>query len=768
MPIDNNIQSNGEDNLPSMQRPSERSGKTAPLLAILLWTIVVMAGQHIRIELCRADDKGVDTATKEPWQISADRIDYDQILDEYLARGDVRITRQGRILTANSVRLNQKTGDALADGNVRLTSGSDVLTGSRLELNLNSETGVLSDGTVFISKNHLYLSGRKILKTGPQTYAAEHIKITSCDGPDPAWDITGQDFKVTIEGYGSAKNTALWAGKIPILYSPYLFFPVKLKRQSGLLMPEFGYSDRKGTQYQQPLYWAIDDSSDATFYSHYMSERGIRNGIEYRYVLDEQSMGAIFVEGFEDYKIDNGQDDTSRRWGYEDDNVLRENKDRYWFRMKHNQNLGMGVTAKLDLDVVSDQDYLHEFKSGYDGFDATQAYFAATFGRGLDDYNDPIRLNQLNLNRIWTQYSFNANLQWYDNVIKRRQGEDDNTLQQLPYISFDGVKGPLGSSPFYYDLTSSYTHFYRIKGTRGHRADLYPRVYYPFDFMKAVSIEPSVGLRQTAWQVDTWDSPSDHDRDTLYRSIYDFRVDLSTEFYRIFDFHVAGNDLLKHTITPEVVYEFIPEEDQSDYPEFDPLDRIEKTNLITYGFTNTFTSRASGSRDQDTNGYRYTEFLRFKLSQSFDINKHNEGDPEPFSNIMAELEMTPGRYVNVDSDAQWSVYDTRFESLNTSLTLWDLRGDRLTADYRYTRETSETSGDGVHSVRLWGEVKVDQKWALRAGIEENLYNHLEIERLLGVTYRSNCWGMMLDYSIQEGNQSYAVVFNLAGLGDIGD
>jgi hypothetical protein len=37
---------------------------------------------------------------------------------------------------------------------------------------------------------------------------------------------------------------------------------------------------------------------------------------------------------------------------------------------------------------------------------------------------------------------------------------------------------------------------------------------------------------------------------------------------------MAGSDLLKHTVTPEVTYEFIPEEDQSDFPQFDALDTI--------------------------------------------------------------------------------------------------------------------------------------------------------------------------------------------------
>ncbi len=715
-----------------------------------------------------AEDDPVASDASTPWQINADRIDYDQNQDEYIARGAVSIVRPGQKLTAAMVRFNQKTGDASAEGDVKMVSDSDILSGDHLDLNLKTGTGVLNNGTIFIHKNHLYLSGRTIRKTGRQSYSAERISITACEGPDPAWRLTGKDFKVTIEGYGSAKHTALWAGAIPVLYSPYLLFPVKLKRQSGLLMPQFEYSDRKGTQYQQPLFWAINESSDATVYAHLMSERGLRSGLEYRYILAEDSKGAFFIEGFQDSKIDDGLNGSSKLWGYEDDSVLRENKDRYWFRMKHDQDLGAGIKAKLDLDVVSDQDYLNEFRSGYNGFNATRQYFINTFGRDIDDYNDPIRLNQLNINRNWDQFTFNADVQWYDDVIKRRQDAENDTLQQLPAISLAGIKQPLGRTPLYFDLESSYTHFYRISGTSGQRADIHPRLYYPFALFQALSVEPSMGVRGTAWHIDNYETPSDHDRYSFYRPLYDFKLDISTEFSRIFDIDMAGSDRLKHAVTPEIIYEYTPEEDQSEYPEFDVLDRIERKNLITYGLTNTFTSRTTGRVKDGRLQYTYNPFLRFKLEQSFDINKHNENDPEPFTDILAELDLTPGRYVGLDADAQWSIYDHRFNALNSALKLWDKRGDQVTADYRYTRESSDTESDGIQTLRLDGQLRMTDRLLLRGAYEVNLYNKKEIERALGISYQGSCWAVTVDCSFQESNRSIGVMFNLAGLGDIGN
>ncbi len=707
----------------------------------------------------------------QSWNFTADQIEYDQEKNEYLARGNVSILRKGRSLTADMVRLNQDSKQALAQGNVRLVYGDSILSGEQLEFNLESETGTLVDGTVFISPNHLYLSGKRIRKTGPQTFTMEKADITACDGPEPDWKMTGSDIEVTVEGYGYAKHTTLWAGKVPVFYSPYLVFPVKLKRQTGLLLPILGYSDRKGAQYTQPFFWAISESSDATFYAHAMSERGIRTGLEYRYIIDAQSRGALFAEGFTDQQIDDGSNDSSALWGYDDDDELRTSDGRYWFRMKHDQEVALGLNAKLDIDVVSDQDYLKEFKTSYNGFDSTQAYFEKTFGREIDDYNDDVRLNRVNLNRTWQHYSFNADLRWYDDVVKRNNDSSNDTLQQLPAITLEGVKQVLGDSPFYCDLETSYRHFYRIDGNRGQRLDLYPRLYYPSLLFDSISFEPSAGVRQTAWYVDIDESEPDNEGDNFYRAIYDLKVDMSAELSRVFDFSMAGSDRLKHTIVPDITYEFIPDEDQSDYPSFDEVDRIERLNLVTYAVTNTLVARAPKPAKDGGANYEYTSFLRFKLSQSYDINKHNDDDPEPFSNILTELDITPGRYLKIDADAQWSVYDNRFASLNNALKIWNSSGDQLTVDYRYTRETDETDDDGIESISVDGVLTVDEQWQVRAGHEHNLFDEQAIESSIGVNYQSQCWGLDFEYAVEyndeKDNHKFSIQFNLLSLGSIG-
>jgi LPS-assembly protein len=704
----------------------------------------------------------------EPWHIVADEISYDQKANQYIARGDVTITKKDRKLTADFVRFDHKTMKALAIGHVIMAEGEDILTGNSMEMDLETETGTVYNGALFFKANHFYIRGNKIQKVGKYSYTSDKASITTCDGDTPAWKITGRNLKVTIEGYGFANHATLWAKKVPVLYTPFLVFPVKLKRQSGLLPPKIGYSDRKGGEYNQPLYWAINESSDATFYLHHMGHRGEQLGLEYRYVLDSRSKGTLMYDFLDDKKVDDGTPG-SEDWGYVDDDVLRPNSDRYWFRMKNDHAMPFGFSAKLDLDIVSDQDYLHEFKDGYTGFYKTDEYFYQNFGRDLDEYDDPVRVNYLNLSRIWSNYSLITEARWYDDVINRRQNDTNTQLQKLPFAEFNGSKQRILRSPFYFDLDSEYVRFYKQESERAHRIDVLPRLYMPLRFKKYFTLEPSFGWRQTAWYVDRYQDPSIETNKTLYREIYDIKLDLSSEIYNVFGLKGKGIERIRHGVRPQIVYEFIPDQKQDEYPSFDDLDHIGKKNLITYSITNTFTSRSRKHTveqgkpqedEYDEPSYTYNEFLRFKLEQSYDIDKAQEDDPEPFSAVYGELQLSPRRYISLQADATWSQYENDFNSHNVAANIRDKRGDRLFAEHRYERDLSR-------SIYYHLLLRVSGGLSAYFERERNLHDKKDIKQGIGLLYKAQCWSIGLSYTDEENDRRYAFMINLYGLGESG-
>ncbi len=707
----------------------------------------------------------------EPWRIKADRLTYDKKNDVYTAKGNVKITKGNRSLAAGIVYVNRTTSTMDAFEEVVMTVDKDILTGSRMVVNMKTETGVIYDGTIFIAANHFYIRGNKIIKTGKETYFIDDCSLTTCDGDSPDWKITGKDFNVTIEGYGTVKHAAFYTKSVPILYIPYLVFPVKLKRQTGFLFPQFSYSERDGFEYNLPFFWAINESCDATLYENGIGHRGIKHGAEFRYVLSRESKGTMMYDFLYDRLIDRGY--------REEPDVPRLNRKRWWFRMKNDQSLGSGVRAKLDIDVVSDQDYLREFKDGYSGFEHTDKYYLKTFGRDIDDYTDTVRTNRLTVDKNWSRYSLNSELLWYDDVIERnKESTDDTPLQQLPSVTFTGVKQVIGDTPFFFDLSSSYKHSWRKIGTMGHSVDVYPRIYCPVRFYNYFSFEPSIGLRETAWVAERYSADELSKEKQGSRKLYDIKVDLSTEFGRIF--HIEGDrvDKIKHSLMPRIVYSYIPEIEQEDRPSF--VSEIAEENLLTYSITNTFTAKLIEKKDPDAPQYRYHDFCRFKLSQSYDIKEARRdveetpslGERKPFKNVTAELELNPWRYISLDADAEWSPYDREYKSYNTALRLSDHRGDRLTVEYRYTQEDSEKGITGSESIYTEAFLKIYGGLSAYGAIERNLYADEDIKRVVGCSYESQCWTVGLTYSDElmyldeeEREKKYMFTVSLHGLGE---
>ena len=617
----------------------------------------------------------------------------------------------------------------------------------------------------------------------------DEATLTTCDGPKPSWKISARDVKVKEEGSGTAKHAVLRARKIPVLYTPILGWPARKDRQSGFLMPEFGETQRRGYQYSQPFFWAIDESSDATFYGQYMNSRGLRPGVEYRYYLDDWSKGTWMLDGFVDQKIDDGIGGSSEKWGFEDGGVdiLRKNEDRYWLRGSHHQRMPWGVRARLDVDIVSDQDYTRDFKNGHMGWKNSKNFFEEVFSRDLDDYNDPIRTNRLNFNKAWPLYSLNAQLRYDLNSTIRNTHNPDVTLQQLPIIEFDGIKQRISTSPFFYNLNSQYVYFWSRDSKRTQRLDAYPRLYLPFQLRPFINIEPSVGVRSTLWRPDKKEYGPD-DKKFYHRELYDTRLDLFSEIYGVF--HTGGKTIeaVKHTIRPRIIHDFIPDVDQDDLPNFDSIDRIDNRNLLTYSLINPLTSktRKKGSFDishrvdkneatviDSVTEYSYNDFLRFELEQSYDINEARDKDPDrPFSPISARLDLFPGKYVSVDADALWSVYESRFLSHNIAANLWDLRGDKLSIEYRYTRKSDEISLNPAQSLSVDLSVKVTDRLRLSGNYEYNFLDNTHVQTGLGVNYRRQCWS--IDTSITERtgagnsqNYDFKIKVNLSGLGGFG-
>jgi len=159
--------------------------RASGLILVLLLFLAAPAGGQPSLDLKKAQ--------KGPIRIEADRLTYDQDADTYRAEGNVVITFTGGFLKADSVTMNQTTNDAWAHGHALLSSDGDTLEGDIIELNLETKKGMARDGRMFFIKNHLYVTGSEIEKSGEATYRVKDATATTCDGPLPDWRFTGKE-----------------------------------------------------------------------------------------------------------------------------------------------------------------------------------------------------------------------------------------------------------------------------------------------------------------------------------------------------------------------------------------------------------------------------------------------------------------------------------------------------------------------------------------------------------------------------------------------
>ena len=708
---------------------------------------------------------------KVSWKITAKSVSFDQKQSLYIARDQVIITGGETRLEADYVEFSDQTKEAFAKGNVLLVAGEDAITCKEMQFNLATEIGTIQQGNIFIQKDNFHIKGDTIRKTGKATYAIQDGAITTCDGDNPDWQITGKDIEVTIEGYGFAKHTILWAKKVPTLYSPFLAFPVKTKRQTGLLAPRFGTSDRLGFEYDQPLFLALSRDTDATISADYMSDRGLKIGTQYRYVLTPKSKGTLYFDYLDDDKIDDGTDATQQ---YRFDSTpQRTNTDRYWFRMKADQELPWDFTAKLDIDWVSDADYLQEFKDGITGYNATKDEFSEFFGRDLDSYDDTTRKNSLMLNKSWDHYALGIQAIWYDNVNARKDDSlSDTTLQTLPEISFDAARQQIGESSFYYTLESDVTAFYRKDTTNtdpakvsGQRLDIYPKLYRPTRIGKSFYLNPYLGTRNTTWRTDDFVDSDGKDDSLRNRFIIDTGVDFYFKLKKVFVPNFGFAQKIQHELIPKLTYQYIPEVNQDDLPSFTSIDRITETNKLTWTLSNNFVGKtlAVGDNGQELPVYR--NLLWFELAQDYNLRDEDDLHADAtnvWSDIRFKLEIYPMEYLSLDSEVHWNPYNAHFTRTDLGASLKNSRGDMLSTTYKYTKGNAHT-----WKTRL--DFVLTRSMDLYYSFEKNLDTDKNVETIAGMLYKRPCWDMALEIKEDSSNdKSIGIMIVLKGIGGFGN
>lgn len=705
--------------------------------------------------LAQADELVKSLSPEEddsPWQISAQSLMFDEEEGLYIARGGVTFTKAGRVLTAREAVYNRNTGVVEVSGDVRFESGEDVLTGEHGVFNLRAQTGRITQGRLFLKENHFYISGDSMEKVGEDTYLIRDFHLTTCDGPSPAWSVTGSEIKVTVEGYGKVKNWALRIHEVPFFYFPYMIFPAKTTRQSGILPPRFGYSDRNGAEMEIPVFWAISDQTDATFYERYMSRRGLMQGFEFRYADEAESRGTYLLDILSD---DIGEKDPENPDQAEISPFARTNRTRYWLRSRTDQQLPGDIRARLDTDVVSDQDYLREFNEDLYGFTA-RPDFVTEWGRPLQEINSPTRRSALRLSRDQQAYS----LQGISSYYQRPEGFiHDDTPQPLAGLDFTLLPRTMTALPLAFSLDTEYGYIWRDFGRKGHTLSITPALSYPAWIGPYVEFEPSVSLtRDTQWLDEERDG-----EELQSRTAYQFQGRFSTFMERIYDVDRKQVKKLKHKLVPSLTYQYRVHRDENKYrPWFEPIDAEGKINRVVLGLENLLDSKKEDAEENVT----YAQWGSLSISQGYSLAEdRRDSEPqrkrEPFEPLVTVLRIMPFAGLNLNAEAHWDHYRDAVTFADLSLELEvDRSGGRKDSygiDYSYLKE-------GDKGLNYYLNVNLFHGFSAGSALERDMEMERDINQSYWLEYLSQCWGVRLTLEELDEESSIRVTFRLLGLG----
>jgi LPS-assembly protein len=652
---------------------------------------------------------------QKPVSLAADYLEYNADEDSYEARGDVVLSQDNVELKSKELLWQTKTQDVSAQGEVHLNDDGTEITGSRMQYNMATGQGQVRDGSVYVPEGNFHFSGEQIEKRGQADYFVSKGSFTTCDGEIPDWKFTANEVDVTLGNYARAKHVWFHIKDVPVLYTPYLLYPVKTQRQSGFLAPSFGYSNYKGKIASLAWYQVIDRSMDATLYLDYLSEIGLGEGLEYRYALPKQNNGKALY-----YNVTG----------------LKGTPNLYYLEWGHHGEFPEKWRLTADVEYVEDKLFFEEFSD-------TAA-----------EYSRDKTVSTIMLQRNWQR----LNVVSYARYIQDLENDNFETVQRVPEVGLNLIRYRLGGTPIYVGVESYATHFWNEHGTDVDRLFLKPSLSAVITPGSWLEVVPQIALYERLYNSDSDDNE---------QSVPEFSLLLATQLVKDFDVNRWGIERIQHSIEPKVLYTYVHDESQAGLPSLDILDRNVRQNNVAYALINRLVARSTAA-----DGARvYREIFNLRLSQDYDIDEARNnlsGDNQPFSDLRLQLAVRPTRKISLDVESLLPVYgDRRLRTLTVGASARDNDGNAARVNYSYKNvDFSDVATDYIR-------VQLDTSFLkpVYVQVEErfDFREKRELEKVLGLEYRAKCWSIFLTYSDRyrensRDDQQVMFAFVLSGTG----
>lgn len=685
-----------------------------------------------------------EPATDQPAVLKAEQGDFDRATQTYTATGNVTLERDRRRLRADELTYQTTTDRADARGNLQYEQPGLSVSAKEGHLFLDQSTGELREVEFRLLPGAPHGEADKVELKSRSEAEFEDVRYTSCPVGQEDWWLSAQELTVDREeGFGVARHASLRFFGVPLLYTPYISFPIDDRRKTGLLPPRFRYTDEDGLDVAQPYYLNLAPNYDATLTPRLITQRGMML----------ESEGRLLERRFA----------TELNFNYLPDD--KEFHDDRWL-------LHWGLASRLsgpwrfvsDVNRVSDREYLDDF-----GEDLVAV--------SVDHLPSTAQLSYLRPR--WSAHALVQSWQSLDTTLLPQE----RPYRLLPRLRFD-LRDPPDGSPLAYRLAASATRFahpHEELVDTGSRVDLAAVASWRHE-RPGYFVIPSVGAMASAYSLDR---PDPSLADSPSRALPLFSLDTGLFFERELDW---GGRPLRQTLEPRLYYLYVPYRDQSELPLFDTeeaqlsLDQLFELNRFTgpdrVGDANYFALMVSSRLVNRETG---REHLRAAIGQAYYLQNRRvvvddavtaatqRMNARGSSPLLGELRASAGDWTGY-ADYYWDPYDTR--ALRRTLRLSYRPAPRSVVSLGYRMRRAEL-GEPLEQSELAVVWPLNAQWLGVAGWHYSLEAEETVERYAGLAYNSCCWSaraVVREYVREPGDEPVrAIMFQLelTGLGRFG-
>ena len=674
------------------------------------------------------------------------------------ASGNVQITYGSTTIYSDEAQYDPNSRDVIVTGNVRIYREGQLVTAERAVYNLETKDIIAASSRG--ESQPFKFSGTSFQNIpGGTGYLVKEGIFTTSDSANPDWSVRARRARIYPKDHVIFQDMKLYIGNTPVFWFPYLYQSLN-KANAFTITP--GYSSTWGAYALTNYTFPISDTMGGTLRLDLRSNRGVALGFETEWEDGEkkQNWGR-----FKSYVLDDATPGENRTA------LAREPIDsgRYRVSFQARQYLTEDIYATVDITKLSDTRILQDFYEGEfrENPNPDNAISVTKLG---DDYELTFLVrSQLN--------------EFFDGTERLPELALDITRQPL-FGSKVFYQGETSVGHYNRNYASGST-FQDFNATR---FDTFHQFLLPHTFGGWLSVVPRIGVRGTWYSESGAVTPFEDDltvkladgttqivkrtterlvkEGSVFRPAANAGLEISFKASRAYEDvqnRAFGLDGLRHVVQPYMDFSFVRSGEDGrdilkfdriqrstqpapiDFPSFNAIDSIEDWNILRLGLRNRLQTR----RDNYTINW-------LEMDTFFDVRFERpdfglEPDLGTFSNIVNRLRWSPLTWVTLTFDSQFPLLDQGFTELNTRATFLVNDKIQFNVGHRYLEGNVLYSNSSL--MDLGGYFRLNDNWGfsfretyeLNDGVLEN--QRYELHRdlsswvaSLGVLARNNSAG----------------------------